>query len=101
MRMVMAPRLAEERQEDGSEDIERGHSCRDDAYPIHPRMVVMSSQENLVFAVEARERRNSRDRYPRGENGPERNRNLLPKPAHVAQILFATQRVNDAASAEE
>src|SRR3954452_5101819 len=49
MRVMMTARLAEECQEQRAEHVEGGHAGSDHAHPVHPRGVIIGSNENLVF----------------------------------------------------
>src|SRR4051812_17892748 len=101
MRMSMTSILAEEREENRAEDVERGHTGRNGAYPKQDWRAVMRREQDGVLAEPAGGKRETRDRQRGREERIKRDRRLLAEPAHILQVLLAAERVDDGSGAEE
>src|SRR6266540_1829124 len=60
-----------------------------------------SSQEDFIFTEEASERENAGDGERRDQKGRVGDRQMFLQPAHTADVLFTTEGMHDAASAQE
>src|SRR5271165_6781992 len=101
MRMSMPAIGSCERHKPGSEDIECRQTGRDDADPIHPRGMVVGGGQDFIFTPESGQRRDTANRQAAYEQRGRGYRQLSKEPAHVPQILFAAQGVNQATGSKE
>src|SRR5262252_4377555 len=96
--------VAEKRHEPKPEHVERRNECGD--YPNQPEHPASMSArvclpQNLVFAEEARQRPETRDRKSCDRHREERPRNVLTQAAHLAHVLFAADRMDDRPGCQE
>ena len=106
--LIRSSECAGKRQEDEPEHVVRGAERRERAEnPDEPSRAggeVRRRQhraEDLVLREEAGERRESGDGDRGDEERPRRDGDLLPQPAHVADVLLAAHGVNHRARSEE
>ena len=100
-----AAEAPEERERYQPEHVERRQARREEAdRPQHsgkPGARVEDRGQDGVFGEEARERRDSRDRQGRGQERPERDRQLRLEAAHPAHVLLAAHRMDHRAGPQE
>src|SRR5579859_8230115 len=104
--MLRGQRLAaifpKEGDEDQPEDVEAGHDRRRQAYRVKDVPTRLASRsgalqdraENRVFAPEAIEWEDRRQRQPSYDEHPKDAAQPLAKTAHLADVLLAAERVN-------
>src|ERR1700676_213682 len=99
--MMMAAVIAEEGHEERTEDVEGGHGGGEDADPEDERPILVGRFENRILTIVARRERESGDREARAEENAAGYGNLFREAAHLPEVLFAGEGVDDAAGAEE
>src|SRR6185312_1032196 len=100
MRMGVAAIFAKERHPEGAENVEGSHAGCDDADPVHPRRVSVSSAQNRILAEVAGSERETGDRERSGQKYPESHRRVFFQTAHVPHVLLAMAGVNHAAGTQ-
>ncbi len=100
--MLAAVRTAEERDEQQPEHVERGQPGGGDAHREQVRMMEHDRRIEIgVLGEEARQREDARDRERADQEGPEGEGQLGRQPAHLADVLFAAERVDHDARGHE
>ena len=102
--VLVVARLAEEREEDQPEHVERSESRAKQAEQPKQQSSVRGGTrgvQNFVLAEKTRESRDSGDCERGDKHRPERNGNFCAQAAHVGHFLVAAHGVNHAAGREE
>jgi hypothetical protein len=98
---MVASIASEKGEKERAEDIESGDAGGDSANPEHPRGQFISGAKDGVFAEET----GSEGEAGNGETGysesDKRYRHGFSEATHVAEILFASEAVNNTAGSEE
>src|SRR5580698_2780423 len=101
LRAAIVPEESQEQQPKHIEGCQKGGESPDQ--PIDPTATRagVSLPENLVFAPEAREWRDARDRQRRDAHGRKCYGDVAPQTTHLAHVLLTANGVNDRTRSEE
>ena len=103
--MLVVALLAEKRQEDQPEHVERSEQRGEQADARRESLATVvaleGAQQDRIFAEESGERRKAGDRQRGRQHRAVRPLDLLAEAAHFAHVLLAAHGVNHAAGREE